>query len=132
MGARVEGDTHPVPGLGHPPGGYDPPSPYASDWTMGRSRAFGGEPWDGLEAIDRFNPARFAKGFNTPMLVLHGERDYRVPVSQGLECYDVLKAKGVPARLVYFPDENHWILKPRNSILWYREVHAWLERFLKG
>ena len=64
------------------------------------------------------------------MLVLHGERDYRVPVTQGLHCYNVLKAKGVPARLVYFPDENHWVLKPRNSLLWYREVHAWLARFL--
>jgi dipeptidyl aminopeptidase/acylaminoacyl peptidase len=90
----------------------------------------GGEPWDGIEVIDRWNPARYAKGFVTPMLVLHGERDFRVPVTQGLECYGVLKAKGVPARLVYFPDENHWILKPRNSLLWYREVQAWLKRWL--
>ena len=58
------------------------------------------------------------------------DTDYRVPVTQGLECYGVLKAKGVPARLVYFPDENHWILKPRNSIFWYSEVLGWLERFL--
>ena len=64
------------------------------------------------------------------MLVLHGERDFRVPVTQGLECYGVLKAKGVAARLVYFPDENHWILKPRNSLLWYREVLGWLDRWL--
>jgi dipeptidyl aminopeptidase/acylaminoacyl peptidase len=96
-------------------GVYDTLSQYASDVTQGRSRSFGGEPWDGLEAIDRYNPARFAQGFTTPMLVVHGERDYRVPVAQGLECYGVLKAKGVPARLVYFPDENHWVLKPRNS-----------------
>jgi hypothetical protein len=53
-------------------------------------------------------------------------------VTQGLECYGVLKAKGVPARLVYFPDENHWVLKPRNSLLWYREVHAWLARWSAG
>ena len=90
--------------------------------TQGRAQSFGGEPWDGLETIDRWNPARFASGFKTPMLVIHGERDYRVPVTQGLECYGVLKAKGVPARLVYFPDENHWVLKPQNSLLWYREV----------
>ena len=132
MASWIEGHTDRFRCIINHAGVYDTLAQYASDWTMGRAQAFGGEPWDGLEAIDRYNPARFAKGFNTPMLVLHGERDYRVPVSQGLECYDVLKAKGVPARLVYFPDENHWIQKPKNSILWYREVHAWLERFLKG
>jgi dipeptidyl aminopeptidase/acylaminoacyl peptidase len=111
-------------------GVYDLLSQYASDVTQGRAQSMGGEPWEGLEAIERWSPARFAKGFNTPMLVIHGERDFRVPVTQGLECYGVLKAKGVPARLVYFPDENHWVLKARNSLLWYREVHAWLERWL--
>jgi dipeptidyl aminopeptidase/acylaminoacyl peptidase len=111
-------------------GVYDLLSQYASDVTQGRAQSMGGEPWDGLEHIDRWSPARSAHGFVTPMLVIHGEKDYRVPVSQGLECYGVLKAKGVPARLVYFPDENHWVLKPRNSQLWYREVLGWLERWL--
>ncbi len=103
---------------------------YASDVTQGRGRASGGEVWDGLEKQDRWSPIRFAGGMKTPMLVIHGERDYRVPVGQGLLIYGVLKAKGVPARLVYFPDENHWILKPRNSLLWYREVLAWLARWM--
>jgi len=103
---------------------------YASDVTQGRGRAAGGEAWDGLERQDRWSPVRFAAGMNTPMLVIHGERDYRVPVGQGLLLYGLLKAKGVPARLLYFPDENHWVLKPRNSVLWYREVHAWLARWL--
>jgi dipeptidyl aminopeptidase/acylaminoacyl peptidase len=103
---------------------------YASDVTQGRGRATGGEAWDGLEKQDRWSPIRFASGMNTPMLVIHGEKDYRVPVGQGLLVYGMLKAKGVPARLVYFPDENHWVLKPRNSVLWYREVHAWLQRWL--
>ncbi len=111
-------------------GVFDTLAQYASDVTQGRSQSFGGEPWDGLEAIDRWNPARHTKGFQTPMLVIHGERDYRVPVTQGLECYGILKAKGVPARLVYFPDENHWVLKPRNGILWYKEVLEWLARWL--
>ena len=97
---------------------------------MGRQASFGGEPWSGIEAIHACNPAHYAKGFTTPMLVLHGEKDYRVPVTQGLECYGVLKAKGIPARLVYFPDENHWVLKPKNGLLWNREVHAWLARWL--
>ncbi len=112
-------------------GVYNTQAQYASDVTQGRHKAFGGEPWDGLDRIDRWNPARFAHGLNTPMLVLHGELDYRVPIDQGLECYNVLQGKGVPSRLVYFPDENHWVLKPRNSIFWYREVHDWLARFLQ-
>lgn len=130
LAAWIEGHTDRFKCIVNHAGVYDTLSQYASDVTQGRSQSFGGEPWDGIEAIDRWNPARFANGFKTPMLVIHGERDYRVPVTQGLECYGVLKAKGVPARLVYFPDENHWVLKPANSLLWYREVMVWFERFL--
>jgi len=111
-------------------GVFDLLAEYASDVTEGRHQAYGGEPWDRLEAIDRWNPARFARGFTSPMLVIHGERDYRVPHTQALAVYNVYKAKGLDARLVFFPDENHWVLKPRNSLLWNREVHAWLERYL--
>jgi dipeptidyl aminopeptidase/acylaminoacyl peptidase len=113
-------------------GVYNTQAQYASDITQGRHKAFGGEPWDGLDKIDRWNPSRFAHSLETPMMVVHGELDYRVPIDQGLECYNVLQGKGVPSRLVYFPDENHWVLKPRNSIFWYREVNAWLARFLGG
>ena len=60
-----------------------------------------------------------------------GERDYRVPLTQGLELYGILKAKGIEARLVYYPDENHWILKRDNSIRWYDEAHQWLHRYLQ-
>jgi dipeptidyl aminopeptidase/acylaminoacyl peptidase len=112
-------------------GVFDSWNQYASDVTQGRARSFGGEPWDRAEELDRWSPARYAKGFVTPMLVTHGERDYRVPVGQGLECYSILQAKGVPSRLVCFPDENHWILKPTNSLLWYAEVGAWLDRWLR-
>jgi dipeptidyl aminopeptidase/acylaminoacyl peptidase len=111
-------------------GVYNILSQFAGDVTQGRHQSYGGEPWEGLDAIDLWNPARFTKGYVTPMLVSHGERDCRVPVTQGLEVYGVLKAKGVPAKLIYFPDENHWILKPQNSIFWYREVMDWLQRFL--
>ena len=111
-------------------GVHDTLAMYASDVTQGRAASLGGEAWDGLERIDSSNPARFTKGWNTPMLVTHGERDYRVPVSMGLEAYGICKAKGIPARLVYFPDENHWVLKPHNSLRWYAEVLAWLDRWL--
>jgi acetyl esterase/lipase len=68
----------------------------------------------------------------TPTLVIHGALDYRVPETQGFQYYNTLKAKKVPARLVHFPDENHWILKPQNSRLWYREFFGWLKRFDPG
>jgi dipeptidyl aminopeptidase/acylaminoacyl peptidase len=130
MAAWIEGNTDRFRCIVNHAGVYNLLSQYASDVTQGRHKSMGGEPWDGLDRINRWSPAHAAAGFRTPMLVLHGERDYRVPVTQGLECYGVLKARGVPARLVYFPDENHWILKPRNSLVWYREVHEWLARWL--
>lgn len=126
----IEGHTDRFRCLVNHAGVYNILSQYASDVTQGRHRSYGGEPWENLEAIDQWNPARFTRGFVTPMLVSHGERDFRVPVTQGLEIYGVLKAKGIPAKLIYFPDENHWILKPQNSIFWYREVLDWLNRFL--
>jgi dipeptidyl aminopeptidase/acylaminoacyl peptidase len=130
MASWIEGHTDRFKCIVNHAGVYDLMSQYASDVTQGRAQSMGGEPWEGIDVIDRWNPARYAQGFATPMLVIHGERDYRVPVSQGLECYGVLKAKGVPARLVYFPDENHWVLKPANSLLWYREVLGWMKRWL--
>lgn len=106
---------------------------FSSDLTYERVKNYDGAPWQGrYENINKWNPAFFAHNFTTPMLIIHGEKDYRVVVTQGLEIYGVLKGKGIQARLVYFPDENHWILQPQNSIYWYKEVHNWLERFLGG
>jgi dipeptidyl aminopeptidase/acylaminoacyl peptidase len=103
---------------------------YARDVTPGREKALGGEPWGDIEGLDRYSPMRHSKGFKTPMLVIHGELDYRVPYTQGLQTYNAYKAQGRDARLVVYPDENHWILKPQNSIHWYGEVLGWIERWL--
>jgi dipeptidyl aminopeptidase/acylaminoacyl peptidase len=103
---------------------------YASDVTFGRARAYGAEVFEDPARVERWSPAAHAAGYATPTLVVHGERDYRVPVTQGLELYGVLKAKGVEARLVYYPDENHWILSSANSLHWYGEVLGWLARHL--
>ena len=111
-------------------GVYSLTGQFASDGTEGRQHSYGGYPFTNLANVEKWSPNRFASGFNTPMLVLHGERDFRVPVTQGLELYGVLAAKGVPARLVYYPDENHWILKPQNSKHWYGEVLGWLKKYL--
>jgi dipeptidyl aminopeptidase/acylaminoacyl peptidase len=111
-------------------GVFDLCAQFGSDITHGRPRSYGGTPWENLEAVIRWSPAHNMKNYRTPTLVVHGEKDYRVPVGNGLEAYGMLKAMGVPAKLVYFPDENHWVLKPQNSIFWYNEFHGWLERFI--
>lgn len=103
---------------------------YASDVTRGLALSFGGEPWTSRAAVDRWSPSSFADGYSTPTLVIHGHRDERVPLTQGLELYGMLVAKGVPTRLVTYPDQNHWILTRTNSIHWYGEVLSWLERWL--
>lgn len=110
-------------------GVYNLMSQFASDLTTHRVNAYGASPWSNLEQLQKINPALHADKFVTPMLILHGEKDYRVPATQGLEIYGVLKGKGIDSRLVYFPNENHWILKPNNSVFWYQEFIKWLERY---
>jgi dipeptidyl aminopeptidase/acylaminoacyl peptidase len=103
---------------------------YATDFTHGCAASDGGTPWDDLEGVRRWSPTDATAGMSTPTLVVHGEQDYRVVTTQGLELYGILKARGVEARLVYYPDEGHWILKPQNSLHWYGEFLGWLERHL--
>ncbi|MBT8484157.1 MAG: prolyl oligopeptidase family serine peptidase, partial [Phycisphaerae bacterium] len=104
---------------------------FASDFTQGWPQSAGGDLWSDRDGLDRFSPIRHAHGFRSPMLVLHGERDYRVPADQARTIYGVYRAMKKPARLVVYPDENHWILKPRNSRHWHGEVFDWLDRWLK-
>jgi dipeptidyl aminopeptidase/acylaminoacyl peptidase len=127
----IEGHTDRFKALVSHAGVYDLLGQSASDATYGRHHSYGGYPWTNLEKVEKWSPNHYAANFKTPMLVLHGERDFRVPVTQGLELYGVLTAKGVPARLVYYPDEHHWILKGQNSKHWYGEVLAWLGKYLK-
>jgi len=92
---------------------------------------FGGAYWTSPGVYARNNPREFVRNFKTPTLVVHGEKDYRVPIEQGLAMFTALRRQGVPARLVVFPDENHWVLKPANSVRWYEEVLGWLDRWTK-
>lgn len=126
----IAGHTDRFAALVNHAGVYNIMGQFASDVTAHREYAYNGSPWDGLERMQEWNPALHAKNFVTPMLVIHGELDYRVPVLQGLEAYGVYKGKGIDARLVYYPDENHWILTPQNSIFWYDELYTWLERYI--
>jgi dipeptidyl aminopeptidase/acylaminoacyl peptidase len=92
---------------------------------------FKGPPWKNRSLYEKFSPHLFAANFKTPTLVTHGELDFRVPIDQGLQLFTTLKRQGVPSRLLYFPDEGHWILKLKNSRLFYMTVFDWLDAYLK-
>ena len=102
---------------------------FADDAWSWHAKELGAWYWDDLARINSQSPHAFASQMQTPTLVIHGALDYRVPDAQGLAYYNTLKARGVDARLLWFPDENHWILKPRNSVLWHQEFFAWLSRY---
>jgi dipeptidyl aminopeptidase/acylaminoacyl peptidase len=90
-----------------------------------------GTPWDNPAGYEKHNPVNFVKNWKTPMLVIHGALDFRVADTQGLGTFNALQRLGIPSKLLYFPDENHWVLKPHNSILWHETVIDWLDRWLK-
>jgi dipeptidyl aminopeptidase/acylaminoacyl peptidase len=92
----------------------------------------GGTPWTHLEGYEKQNPVNLVSRWKTPMLVIHGGKDYRVVDAQGLSSFTALQRLGIPSKLLYFPDENHWVLKPLNSILWHETVLAWLERWARA
>ncbi|HUJ61285.1 MAG TPA: S9 family peptidase [Kofleriaceae bacterium] len=92
---------------------------------------FRGTPWDHPELYAKFNPAEHVKDMTTPELIIHGGLDYRLPETQGFGAFTALQRRGVPSRLIEFPDENHWVLKPQNSKMWHDEVLAWLDRWLR-
>jgi dipeptidyl aminopeptidase/acylaminoacyl peptidase len=110
-------------------GCYDWVSMMATDGYLFFAKELGAFHWDNPVRVMKQSPHHYARRFKTPTLIIHGELDYRVPATQALQYYNTLHAKKVPARLVYFPDENHWILKPQNSRLWYREFFAWIKRY---
>src|SRR5262249_62377120 len=89
-----------------------------------------GDYWQDVEPFERNSPHMNAFNFNTPTLIIHGQQDQRVPVAHGIELFNMLQNRGVPSRLVYYPDENHWILKPQNSLFWYETKRKWLEQYV--
>jgi dipeptidyl aminopeptidase/acylaminoacyl peptidase len=88
-----------------------------------------GIPWENPK-FSEYSPHRFAAKFKTPNLVIHNELDFRVPIAQGLDLFTVLQRKGIPSKLLYFPDEGHWVLKPQNSELWHKTIFEWLAEYL--
>jgi dipeptidyl aminopeptidase/acylaminoacyl peptidase len=89
----------------------------------------GGTPFEVPVNYENHNPLNYVTSWKTPMLVVIGDKDYRVPYTQGLMTFTALQRRGIPSRLLRFPDENHWVLKPVNSVQWYREVHRWMDQW---
>lgn len=117
-------------------GVYDLASMYGSTEELWfPEHDFGGTPWTNPKAYQQMSPSSYAADlgkYKTPTLVICGEQDYRVPYTQSLEFYTALQRQEVPSKLIVFPDEGHWILKPQNSIVWYREVLGWLGQHLRS
>ncbi len=90
-----------------------------------------GSYWDNKTNYDKFSPHHFVKSWDTPILIIHNEKDYRVPLGQGMEAFTAAQSLNVPSRFLYFPDENHWVTKPQNSVLWQRVFFDWLDKHLK-
>jgi dipeptidyl aminopeptidase/acylaminoacyl peptidase len=109
-------------------GVFDRVATFAADSWAVRSRDLGAWYWDDMPRVLAQSPHAHAANMRTPTLVTHGALDYRVPDANGLAYFHTLKALGVDARLLWFPDENHWVLKPANSLQWHEEVFAWLAR----
>ena len=104
---------------------------YSSDFVGGTLQEFKGTPWQNPQALIEQAPVTYARNFRTPMLIIHGGNDYRVDPSQGLAMFQVLQARHVPSELLYFEAENHWVLKPADSVLWYHTVLGWIDRWVK-
>jgi dipeptidyl aminopeptidase/acylaminoacyl peptidase len=91
----------------------------------------GGPQYEHPENYEKFNPVDSVSKWQTPMLVIHGEQDFRIPYPQGIAAFTALQRRGIESKLLVFPDENHWVLKPANSVLWYHTVLGWLDAHLK-
>lgn len=96
-----------------------------TDWE------FKGTPWTNPMMYARWSPSKFVNNFKTPILIVHGELDFRVPIGESLQLFTAVQRKGIDSKLLIFPDEGHWVLKPQNSQLWYHTVIGWVDKYLK-
>ncbi|WP_133478273.1 alpha/beta hydrolase family protein [Cognatilysobacter segetis] len=104
--------------------GYSTEELWFSEWENG------GTPWANPKAYEKFNPINHVENWRVPMLVIHSQQDFRIPVEQGIAAFTALQRKGIESKFLYFPDENHWVLKPQNSVLWHDTVNGWLKQHI--
>jgi len=103
---------------------------YATEELWFTEWEYGGTPWENPEGYERFNPVHHVDKWKTPMMVVQGDLDFRIPTAQGLSTFTALQRRGIESRLVVFPNENHWVLKPANSLQWHDEVFGWLDKHI--
>ncbi len=127
LASTILGREHPFKALVAHAAVYNNYTQIAADYGATRERFF--NYWEKPEEFAKYSPHTFAGNFKTPTLVIHGQQDMRVPVNHGVELFNTLQKRGVPSKLVYFPDENHWVLKPQNSLFWYRTKQEWLAQY---
>jgi dipeptidyl aminopeptidase/acylaminoacyl peptidase len=128
LAATLLGRPHPFKTLIAHAAVFDSFAMYGGDYGAEKNRFF--EAWERPEEWAKYSPSTSAANFNTPTLVIHGQLDQRVPLNNGMQLFHILQNRGVPSRLVYYPDENHWVLKRQNSLFWYEEVRKWLARYV--
>jgi len=102
---------------------------YDTDELWFEEKENGGTQFDHPENYERFNPINHVKDWRVPMLVIHGGKDFRIPDTQGMGAFTALQRRGIPSQFLHFPDENHWVLKPQNSVQWHETVNAWLKEW---
>lgn len=128
LASTILGRDHPFKTLVAHAAVYNLFTQVAADYGASKPRFF--SHWENPDEFSRYSPHTFAGNFATPTLVIHGQLDYRVPVTHGVELFNTLQTRGVPSKLVYFPDENHWVLKPQNSLYWYETKRKWLAEYV--
>lgn len=121
------GREHPFKALIAHAAVYNSYTQIGSDYGAEKDRFF--QYWEQPERFHAYSPHMAAANFKTPTLVIHGQLDQRVPVNHGMELFNTLQTKGIPSKFVYFPDENHWVLKPQNSLFWYEQVKDWVTHY---
>jgi dipeptidyl aminopeptidase/acylaminoacyl peptidase len=128
LSSLLLGRPHPFKTLIVHDGVSDRYGQYGSDHGASKKRY--SEFWEDENLYRKISPAISAANFKTPTLIIHGGLDYRVPDAQGFELFNILQNKGIKSKLVYFPNENHWVLKPQNSIFWYETCRKWVRDYI--
>jgi dipeptidyl aminopeptidase/acylaminoacyl peptidase len=127
LATTLLGREHPFKTLVAHAAVYNSFTQIAADYGAEKERFF--DYWDKPEEFMKYSPHASAANFRTPTLIIHNLNDLRVPVNHGVELFNTLQKRGVPSKLVYFPDENHWVLKPQNSLFWYKTVREWVAQY---
>ena len=127
LATTLLGRPHPFKALVAHAAVYNLYTQQGSDYGSDKERFFNF--WEKPEEFEKYSPHMSAGNFVTPTLVIHNQLDLRVPLNHGVELFNTLQKRGVPSKLVYFPDENHWVLKPQNSLFWYRTVQDWVATY---